>query len=189
MKETFYFSHDYNTRADAKIKQLIRRWGLLGYGVYWAIIEDLYQNANALQTDCEGIAFDLRTDSDCIASVLYDFDLFIIKNGVFSSASVGRRLSERAEKTDNAKRSAAFRWNKTQAAGDHENYANAMRTHSDGNAIKESKLNKSKLNISIENGFSKPNAVTAIQEQIARNEKRKEQLQQQRPGQDTTPGA
>ena len=102
-KDTFYFSHDYNPRADEKIKLLIRKHGFLGYGIFWAIIEDLYNNANALRTDYEGIAFDLRVDTNIVKSVINDFDLFIIKDDFFGSLSVQRRLEDRNEKSKKAK--------------------------------------------------------------------------------------
>jgi hypothetical protein len=130
MKETFYFSHDYNARTDAKIKNLIRKHGFLGYGIFWAIIEDLYNNANALQTDCEGIAFDLHSDHELIRSIIFDFDLFVFDGDTFGSLSVQRRLEERDKKSNKARESAFKRWSKD---------ANAMRTHSEGNAIKERK--------------------------------------------------
>ena len=130
MKETFYFSHDYNARTDSKIRNLIRKHKFLGYGIYWAIIEDLYQNANALPTDYEGIAFDLHTDEKTIQSVICDFDLFIINDGFFGSMSVQRRLDERNAKSNKAREIAMKRWEKN---------ANAMPTQSQGNAIKESK--------------------------------------------------
>ena len=50
-KETFYFSHDYNSRNDVKIKKLLSKHGLLGYGIFWAIIEELYNNTNVLPLD------------------------------------------------------------------------------------------------------------------------------------------
>jgi len=130
---TFYFSHDYNSRADEKIKRLLRKHGILGYGTFWAIIEDLYNNANALRTDYEGIAFDLRIDTNIVKSVINDFDLFIIKDDFFGSLSVQRRLEERNEKSKKASNSANCRWSKQK------NDANAMRTQCDGNAIKERK--------------------------------------------------
>ena len=132
-KDTFYFSHDYNPRADEKIKLLIRRHGILGYGVFWAIIEDLYNNANALRTDYEGIAFDLRIDTNIVKSVINDFDLFIIKDDFFGSLSVQRRLDDRREKSKKASNSANYRWSKSK------DDANAMRTQCDSNAIKERK--------------------------------------------------
>lgn len=140
MKDTFYFSHDYNARTDPKIKRLLARHGMLGYGIYWAIIEDLYNNANALQTDCECIAYDLRVEYELIRSVIFDFDLFKIDGEFFSSLSIQRRLDDRNEKSEKARKSAEYRWNnKTENA-------NAMRTHSEGNAKKERKGKERKLN-------------------------------------------
>jgi hypothetical protein len=138
MKDTFYFSHDYNARFDEKIKLLIRKHSMLGYGCYWSIVEDLYNNANALRTDYEGIAFDLRITIEQAKSIINDFDLFVIDGDLFGSASVERRLNERNEKSAKARESAFNRWNKQK-----EN-ANAMRTQSDGNAIKEKKGKESK---------------------------------------------
>ncbi len=102
-KDTFYFSHDYNTRNDIKIKKLIAKHGFLGYGLFWAIIEDLYNNANVLPTDYECIAFDLRTDAEIVKSIVNDFDLFIIEEETFGSSSVERRLEDRNEKSIKAR--------------------------------------------------------------------------------------
>jgi hypothetical protein len=128
-KDTFYFSHDYNARNDEKIKRLIRKHGMIGYGIFWSIVEDLYNNANALQTDYDGIAYDLRTDSDVVASVVNDFDLFVFDGDFFGSNSVQERLDQRNIKSESARKSASYRWNN----------ANAMQTLSDSNAKKERK--------------------------------------------------
>jgi hypothetical protein len=132
-KDTFYFSHDYNARNDEKIKMLIRKHGMIGYGVFWAIVEDLYNNANALRTDYDGIAYDLRLHSDIVKSVVNDFDLFEINGDYFGSSSVQARLDQRNEKSLSARKSASYRWNKK------EEDANALQTLSEGNAIKERK--------------------------------------------------
>lgn len=131
-KDTFYFSHDYNARSDDKIKRLIRKHGMSGYGIFWTIIEDLYNNANALRADYEGIADDLRADSDIVKSIINDFDLFVFENGSFGSVSIEKRLDERNEKSEKARQSAFKRWDKIKID------ANAMRTLCDGNAIKDS---------------------------------------------------
>jgi len=141
MKDAFYFSHDYNARSDQKIKRLIARHGMEGYGIFWSIIEDLYNNANALRTDYDCIAYDLRTNSETIKSIINDFDLFEIDNDIFSSNSISQRLNERLEKSEKARSSALYRWEKNN------NDANAMRTQCDSNAIKERKGNKRKGNI------------------------------------------
>ena len=142
-KDTYYFSHDYNARNDSKIKRLLSKHGYLGYGLFWAIVEDLYNNANALPTDYESIAFDLRTTTELVISIINDFDLFCIETSEFGSASIERRLNERNEKSVKARESAFKRWNKVK-----EN-ANALPTQSDSNAIKESKGKETKLNKSI----------------------------------------
>lgn len=139
MKETFYFSHDYSARSDEKIKRLLRKYSMEGYGIYWAIIEDLYNNANALRLDYEGIAYELRVDENSIKSIINDFDLFVIEGEVFGSISVQRRLDERNEKSLKAKESANKRWS------DVKKNANALQSKSERNTIKESKGKESKV--------------------------------------------
>ncbi len=137
-KDSYYFSHDYNARNDEKIKRLIRKHDYLGYGLWWAIVEDLYNNANALQIDYEGIAYDLHTNPDIIKSIINDFDLFVIDGDTFGSLSVERRLNERYKKSVSARESAEKRWER------YRKDANALQTHSESNAIKEKKGNKIK---------------------------------------------
>jgi hypothetical protein len=105
-----------------------------GYGVFWSIVEDLYNNANALRMDYEGIAYDLRTDSDLVASVVNDFDLFIFDGEYFGSNSVQERLDQRNDKSEKARKSASYRW---------EN-AIALQPQSDSNAKKERKVKEIK---------------------------------------------
>ncbi len=102
MKDTFYFPHDYNSRSDQKISKLLAKHGMLGYGLYWAIIEDLYNNNNILEIDYDCISYDLRSDSEIIKSVINDFGLFTFCENTFGSISVERRLNERAKKTKKA---------------------------------------------------------------------------------------
>jgi hypothetical protein len=137
-KDTFYFSHDYNTRNDQKIKKLMSKHGYLGYGIFWAIVEDLYNNANALHLDYDSIAFDLRTTTELVESIINDFELFVINGDTFGSLSIQKRLDERDLKSKKARESARYRWDK-----ENDN-ANALQPESDANAIKESKGKESK---------------------------------------------
>ena len=107
---------------------------MLGYGLFWSIIEDLYNNANALRTDYEGIAFDYRTDVNTVKSIISDFDLFVFDADTFGSLSVQKRIDERDSKSVKARESAHKRWTN----------ANAMPTQCDSNAIKESKVKEIK---------------------------------------------
>jgi len=138
MKETFYFSHDYTTRADEKIKQLLYHTGMEGYGVYWAIIEDLYQNNNSLRCDYARLSYDYRCSSDLVEKVIKSFDLFLIDDFTFSSISIKKRLEIREAKSLKAKKSAEKRWGGN---------ANASKSHNSRNAIKERKGKDNKLNI------------------------------------------
>lgn len=132
MKE--YFSHDYSTREDEKIKRLLFAHSWNGYGLYWAIIESLYQNNGFMLLDYDSIAFDMRTDKNTIDSIINGFELFKFKENKFYSESVLRRLKERKIKSEKASLSAKTRWNKGIKAN-----ANALRSESESNAIKEKK--------------------------------------------------
>lgn len=132
---TFYFSHDYNARTDEKIKRLLVKHSMLGYGVYWAIVENLYNNTNVLQLDYDSISYELHTDIEVIKSVINDFGLFVIIENGFSSNSVQRRIDERNAKSIKAKESINKRWNNT----------NVLPPNNDSNTIKI-KENKGKEN-------------------------------------------
>lgn len=139
-ENTFYFSHDYNSRNDEKIKSLIFKYGLRGYGIFWAIIEDLYNNTNELQTNYERIAFELREDIIIVKSIIEDFELFVISDNYFGSISVQKRLDERAEKSKKARTSVELRWQKFKENKENkETDTNVLRTNNDSNTIKERK--------------------------------------------------
>lgn len=153
-KDTYYFTHDYNARTDPKIKRLIAKWGMEGYGVFWGILEDLYNNANALPLDTESIAFDLRTREDVVKSIIHDFNLFVIDEQEFGSSSVEKRLEERHKKSNDARDSANKRWAKHRAMK--ELYANALQSDCDANAIKERKGKEKKEKESKEKDLGTP---------------------------------
>ncbi len=128
-KETFYFSHDYNARNDIKIKRLIATHGYAGYGIFWAIIEDLYNNKNCLPTDFKIIAYNLRANLKIVTSIIKDFELFVVEKENFGSVSIQKRLESRDAKSTKARESAHKRWG---------NDANALRTEPERNAIYDS---------------------------------------------------
>jgi len=151
MKDTFYFSHDYNARQDFKIKKLHRKHGSLGYGIFWSLVEDLYNNANALPLDYDSMAYEYKTEVEVVKSVIHDFELFTYSKTEFGSLSVQKRLDERAKKSQKARDSAQKRW--SQSIESQEDDANALPTESESNAIKKGKKEINKGN-SLENEFS-----------------------------------
>ena len=114
---------------------------MLGYGIYWSIIEDLYNNANALRLDCERIAYELRTNEQVIDRIINDFNLFIIDGEFFSSASVQKRISKRIQISENASKSAKTRWQKNKSD------TNAMPMHNESNtSLMQNKGKENKVN-------------------------------------------
>lgn len=79
--------------------------GLEGYGIYWVLIEKLYESGGRIAADFDAIAFDLRTDADKVKSVATKFGLFYLTGSSkhLASKSVDRRLQERRQRQEIAR--------------------------------------------------------------------------------------
>ncbi len=78
-KDAFYFKHDSNARNDEKLLSVRMKYGMEGYGIYWALLEKLRDDPEyMLQTDYALIAWDLHVKEETIRSVVEDFGLFTI---------------------------------------------------------------------------------------------------------------
>ena len=105
MKETYYFSHDYNPTNDPKIICLIGNYGGLGYGVFWRIIEMLHQEEeNKLPLKeyiYEAIAKQMLTSAEQIKAIIDDcldkYELFSADEEFFWSDRVIRNIEKRQE--------------------------------------------------------------------------------------------
>jgi len=140
-KESYYFSHDYGSRNDPKLVKVLMKLGQEGKGVYWDLIEMLYEQSGYLMlSDCDSYAFALRTDEACITRLVQEFGLFENDGERFWSKSVLSRMDKRDVKSQKAKQNALKRWNKTDSnANAVQKNANAMQSHSEPNALKEKK--------------------------------------------------
>lgn len=157
MKDKHYFTHDNNARSDIKIRRLIQRHGMAGYGIYWALVEDLYNNSNELPADYEYYAYEFHVDIEVVRSIINDFELFICDGKHFRSNSVQRRLDIIEAKRLNARLSASKRWEKCDGNAmamqpQCDGNANAMQTQCDCNA---NKINKNKNKIKINKNITK----------------------------------
>jgi len=82
-----------------------------GIGVYWCIVEMLYEESGYLHhTEYGRIAYELQTNEDLVRSVVNDFDLFDRNEDNFWSDSVINRLKIRKDKSDQAKEAVRIRW-------------------------------------------------------------------------------
>lgn len=97
MKEAFYFQHDYNARNDPKMQRLIMKCGCEGVGIYWCIIEQLYEQGGKLPNNhIETIAFNLHTTKTTVEDVVFGLNLFVFDDEFFWSESVLKRLENRS---------------------------------------------------------------------------------------------
>lgn len=139
-KDTFWFSHDYNSRTDKELLRLRMKYNMQGVGIFWCIVEMLYEeNGYLMLTECERIAFELQTDYKIISDIILNFNLFKKDKEKFWSESALMRLGLRKEKSESASKAALKRWDD----------ATFMQTHSERNAIKE-KNNKEKNRYKVE---------------------------------------
>jgi uncharacterized protein YdaU (DUF1376 family) len=137
MKKT-YLQHQSNSFTDIKIIKMRSKLGIESYGIFWALLELLFNEENKLCVDDYSVlAFSLQCDADKLKSVIEDFDLFVIEDGCFYSKRLNNHIDTINSKSIKAKESASKRWNN----------ANAKRTQSDSNAsrVEYSKEEKSKV--------------------------------------------
>ncbi len=109
-----YFSHDYHARDDTKLKKLRMAMKMEGIGIYWCIVEFLYENDGylTLDDDVEMLVYELRIDKKKLLKVIENFDLFKISDNRFYSPSVLKRLEIIEDKSKSQSEKAKKRWAK-----------------------------------------------------------------------------
>ena len=111
MKEKYYFQHDYNARRDPKLQDVLCDLGVAGVGIYWCLVEELYEQGGKLPLSyCKHIAYSLRTELSLIESIINDFDLFESDDTHFWSPSALNRLQLRNELSVKRTSAANARW-------------------------------------------------------------------------------
>lgn len=96
MKE--YFPHDYNARTDPKLQNVMMHLKVAGIGIYWCIIEQLYEQGGKIPlSDIKAIAFYLRVKQDVVSRLINDYGLFEKDDEYFWSESVLNRCQKREE--------------------------------------------------------------------------------------------
>lgn len=110
-----YFRHDYNARNDIKLQSVITKHGAVGIGVYWIIVEMLYQNGGELPLDiARNISVAYFTDFKVVESVINDFDLFENDGNVFWSVRIRQAIDNTKKVSDARKAAARQRWSRKQ---------------------------------------------------------------------------
>jgi hypothetical protein len=145
-KNSYYFPHDYHARHDPKLERLRMEIGAVGDGVYWDIVEMLYEEGGYLPLkNIPLIAKILNTPEELVNKVVKSAELFVINGDKFTSESLLKRLKHIQAKI-----------RKARTSGRLGGLAKAKRTSSERlvkkvkeiRESKESKVNEIKDNIS-----------------------------------------
>ena len=128
MKESYFFSHDYNARQDPKMQEVLMDYGVAGIGIYWCIIEQLYEQGGRMpMSSIKAIAFTLHANIEDVRGIIENSGLFDNDGVEFWSPSVTRRLETRKTTSEKKAKAASKRWSTDASAS--KNDADAMQVH------------------------------------------------------------
>lgn len=96
MKKTYYFSHDMNARNDEKILNLRSEYGWEGYGIYFALLEMMFESDDTQLnlSNIKSIAFALNIKEKKLAEIInfcIEINLFEKDEKTFWSKSLKNR--------------------------------------------------------------------------------------------------
>ena len=94
-----WFRHDIYAHQDLKIRKLVRKYGYEAYGIYWFIVELLYENGGEMNLNdlTEELEFIEKAD---LLTAISELGLLSIANGTVS----GNRILEEVEYQESCKR-------------------------------------------------------------------------------------
>lgn len=153
MKKTYYFQHDYNARNDPKLQALIVEMGVAGIGIYWCLVEMLYeQDGEMPMSSIKSIAYNLHVKQKTVERVIKDFGLFDYDDDkaenvekspkMFRNKSVLKRLSRIIDISEKRKRAIETRWKSKKNNESNEYKCNTNECDNDTNEVqKEYKSN------------------------------------------------
>lgn len=119
MRKSYYFPHDYNARTNPKLLKVLMGMGVAGIGIYWCVVEQLYEQDGRMPLDGIGtIAFQLHVEEDQVQDLVRNYGLFENDGTDFWSEGVNERIAKMQDKS--LKRSKAGilgnekRWGRTE---------------------------------------------------------------------------
>ena len=164
MKDTYYFSHDYNPTSDPKIQALIGEYGAVGYGIFWRIVEMLHED-ELHKLQCKkyiylALAKQMLTSVEQVESIIKNcidtYELFKTDGDFFWSERVMRNINKRTELSNKrskaGKMSAEMRKNSTSVE---QVSTSVQQNPTKERKVKENKVNENKENKEIKETISK----------------------------------
>jgi hypothetical protein len=114
LKVKNYFTHDYYSREDIKLQQVLMEFGNEGYGVYWQMVEYLHEELGKIPNQPKILAHKFRTNESVIVGVTKI--CFSIDGDYITSDRVASNIKFREDKQKEASKhgtkGAEKRWGK-----------------------------------------------------------------------------
>ena len=90
-----YFPHQYNAHDDEKLQQVIIHHGLVGYAVFFLLLEYLGQKKDRILSKdfYKVLSWNYRIEEDVVRSVVEDYGLFEVSDNHFSSDGLNDRMA------------------------------------------------------------------------------------------------
>lgn len=116
MKDLPYITHDFGARNDPKLMDLQMDMGGQGLGIFWCLVEMLWENGGAIPANYKSIAFALRWCKAAeVEKVVTGYGLFEVADGAITSHSATARIKQMkasfGAKSMAGKKGAERRWN------------------------------------------------------------------------------
>ena len=136
MKKALFFPHDFGARNDPKLLRLRRILGAEGKGLYWDIIENLFEQGGTLSwEDAAEVAYFNQVEEEKVLSVIKDFGLFEYDDSGFWSSSQKRRQKQIDDITEARRRGGRARAQlQAQQAQEQQNFSSAAAQQEDNNS-------------------------------------------------------
>lgn len=110
--ENLYFRHDFNARNNPKLIKLKMKLGMEGIGIYWCLLECLYElNGFLKEDDLETFCFNEHIEIDKVKNVLKIANFKFDKEKGYYSNGILERINKREEYCLKQKEKANKRWN------------------------------------------------------------------------------
>lgn len=108
-----YFKHDFGARNHPKLKGVKRKYGIEGLGIYWCLLEILYENKGSInEEELENICWDEKINFDKSIDIMNILKFDKDENNNWSFCKVNERIKEREDYSNRQRENANKRWNK-----------------------------------------------------------------------------
>ena len=107
-----YFKHDFNSRNDTKLVNLQMKYGYEGIGIYWSLVEIIYENGGYMELNYDLISFNMRASKEILKYLIEDSNLFIVEGEIFTNQRIKEDINLYQKRVEDGAKWANKRWGK-----------------------------------------------------------------------------